>query len=278
MRAAIGLPIELKDEADKNKMGVYFLWFGSKYYIGSTKKLEKRRASHEYNLNKIIDEIGVGKASNYNILKHVFEDLSIDRGIMTLVYEVENEALLAESETLYLKDSNEDENCLNVAQISIRPSQKKEYLLVESLRGGIIDSINECVFKLFYENKFVVVKGKSLVGSLKNISKAVEDFSKKPMEDWPQDHLYLHFIEYILEKGADVPAYKIEIVLVTPNRVELLKAEQTCLWENRNDPDCLNNAVDAYIPVWNEEKALFGWINKGEFLAFTRWKRQNMPQ
>lgn len=47
------------------------------------------------------------------------------------------------------------------------------------------------------------------------------------------------------------------------NWADMLKDEQLLLRRHRNDPDCLNNNFDAYIP---------GWMNRKEIDKFNKWK------
>jgi hypothetical protein len=259
-------------------MGVYFLWFGSKYYIGSTKKMKQRCFYHEKKLNQLINGMEVGAASIYNILKHVFIYLSIERGIMELVYEAKDELDLRHQEEVFLKNAVDDENCLNSTQKVIISTEKRAYPIIESIKSSLIESVNGCVFMLIYKDHFVVCKGKTLVGTLKNISRSIDGLSNKPIDEWPIEHLYYHFIAFILGGSVDNQDYKVQVYLVTDNPVDLLKKEQQLLWDNRNNPKCLNNTFDAYIPTYKEETQMYGWINKGQFMSFMRWKKRNMPQ
>lgn len=84
-------------------------------------------------------------------------------------------------------------------------------------------------------------------------------------------------IGYILSQTEEVK-YSAHLLAMTPNRYELLKVEQMQLWESSSDPNCLNNSFDAYIPVYNEETGMYGWINRGQYAAFMKWKSLNMPQ
>lgn len=277
MRAAIGIDISFRVPLDSDKMGIYVVYFGDKYYIGSSRNIGKRRSSHVSTLNKLIKEFKVGTASNYNILKHLFINLDIKNAVMELLCEVSSEENLVQAEEVYLNSSVDDANCLNFSQIAIRPrKEKKIYPLIESIKGTLADSIKECVFRLYLNEKYVIVKGKTLVGSLKSISKSLEDFSNKDKSDWPEEHLYIHFIDYILNNTNETNEYSVKILMVANSPYQLLKLEQNELWDNINDDNCLNNTTDAYIPSYNEEKGTYGWINKGQFLSFMKWKNKNM--
>ena len=51
----------------------------------------------------------------------------------------------------------------------------------------------------------------------------------------------------------------------------LLKNEQLYLDEGRYDPRCLNNQIEAYIPKYNENTGMYGWIPKNAVMNFNRW-------
>lgn len=273
-----GIQIVLKNREDRDKMGVYRVWYGIKYYIGSSKNLFNRAVGMQTKLNRLIDDMELGSGSENKILKHLFMDLSVDCGIMELLYEAEDEIDLLSAEQMYLTEGIQDENCLNCAEKAVRPKEKKYYPITDAVKATTIESIKECVFHLIYLDKFVIVKGKSLVGSLKIISQAIEDFSKKDESEWPEDHLYTHFVKHILHEGLDYELFRVKIVLVTPDIVELLKTEQLELMEHMGNENCLNNAVDPYIPVWNEERQLYGWITKQQVMRFKKWLKKHKRQ
>jgi hypothetical protein len=181
---------------------------------------------------------------------------------------------------MYLENIHNDENSLNYSQLAIRPSGNKVKIpnpIAVAIADSLLNSIPECVFRLYCNEKYVVIKGKSLLGSLKSVNTALENFSKKDRADWPIDHLYYHFIGYILDQTEEVE-YSASLLAMTSNPYDLLKVEQMQLWENANDPNCLNNSFDAYIPSYREDLGTYGWINRGQYAAFMKWKSLNMPQ
>ena len=279
-RSAIGLDIIIRNELDKKKMGIYRIWFGEKHYVGSTKNLGRRKWWHVYTLNKLINNMQTGEASNHKILKHLFMNLDITCGEMELIHEVENEEDLSKTEAMYLENIDNDENSLNYSQLATRPSinkVKSPNPIAIAISDSLLNSINECVFRLYCNDKYVIIKGKSLIGSLKSVHTALENFSKKDRSDWPIDHLYYHFIGYILDQTEEVE-YSASLLAMTSNPYDLLKVEQMQLWENSKDPNCLNNSFDAYIPTYREDLGTYGWINRGQYAAFMKWKTLNMPQ
>ena len=278
-RSAIGIDIIIRNELDKNKMGIYKIWFGEKYYVGSSKNISRRKWWHIHNLNKLINNLQTGEASNNKILKHLFINLDITCGEMELLQEVENQDDLSKIEAMYLENIDDDENSLNFSQKATRPSGKPKIPNPIALAAAysLLNSITECVFKLYCNKKYVIIKGKSLMGSLKSINASLELFAKKDREDWPIDHLYYFFIKYILDQTDEVE-YSASLLAMSASRYELLKVEQIQLWENSKDTNCLNNCFDAYIPAYREDLGTYGWINRGVYANFMKWKALNMPQ
>lgn len=279
-RAANGIDIIIRNELDKGKMGIYKIWFGDKTYIGSTKNMGRRKGWHVNTINRLMRNMQTGEASNHKILKHLFINLDITCGEMELIHEVSTEEELAKIEAMYLEGIDNDENSLNYSRLATRPNYSKVKTpnpIAIAIADSLLNSINECVFRLYCNEKYVVIKGKSLAGSIKSVSTSLDNFSKKDRTEWPIEHLYYHFIGYILSQAEEVE-YSAQLLAMTPNRYDLLKAEQTQLWESASDPNCLNNSFDAYIPVYNEETGMYGWINRGQYAAFMKWKSLNMPQ
>jgi hypothetical protein len=75
--------------------------------------------------------------------------------------------------------------------------------------------------------------------------------------------MYYHVIRYI-SKNRVTRGYA-EMIFDGDNvpESELLKHEQELLTRHRNDPDCLNNSFDAYIPKW---------IPVEQINIFNKWK------
>lgn len=127
------------------------------------------------------------------------------------------------------------------------------------------------VFKLSYAGKFIIVKGFSISGSLFHIDKTFKYYS--PDEKRFEGNLYKHFFDhYAANKG--VSRFRIKtLAKVTPKVTlyQVLKREQMELDKYRYDPRCLNNNVEVYIPVYNEVKDAYGWIDKVTVGHFHRW-------
>lgn len=139
-----------------------------------------------------------------------------------------------------------------------------------------LDLVNECVLKLHFKKKYVYLKAKTAIGGLKCIFQAIGAYSGQKSSQLAEDNLYLHFIKYFWEETRGW-TFRVRVMSTSSNHSDLLKCEQMLLWASKNDPNCLNNTTDAYIPIYREETASFGWINKGSVLTFQRWKKQNLP-
>lgn len=158
----------------------------------------------------------------------------------------------------------------------LRHPRQIEPFIISQAKKTQLDSVNECVFRLSFKKKYIFVKGRTAVGALKTIFKAIGDYPGQKSKNLPEDNLNLHFIQYFWNETRGY-TFRVKVILSSPNSTDLLKCEQTWLWKKKNDPNCLNNAIDAYIPLYNEETESYGWINKGNVLTFLRWKKNNSP-
>lgn len=123
------------------------------------------------------------------------------------------------------------------------------------------------VVKLHYENKYVVFKCKRLAPMLKNqIEKPLGAYIRGTSE-LNESNLYRFLFEYVKEHPDG--KFRVEILLESDNAYELLKREQQEL--DAKNPDCLNWYLQAYIPEYNSDTQLYGWIRRTEYMNFKRW-------
>jgi hypothetical protein len=130
------------------------------------------------------------------------------------------------------------------------------------------------VYRLKYAGKFIIVSGKSLGGSLYFIQLGYSwfgDATKKP------DTLYLHLYEHV--KAHPRGRARVDIILETTDQYEYLKGAHEALNQARYDPKCLNNTVEPYIPNYNDETEMYGWLDRPAVLNYKKWaKRAAAPQ
>lgn len=102
------------NEFDLDKMCIYRIWFGNKYYIGSTANSFNRLCLHQrtfwrwFTFNE-----RVGKNSVTNICNHVINSPYISTGYFELLLEIFKEEYLPVEEYKLLQQSFGDSNCLN---------------------------------------------------------------------------------------------------------------------------------------------------------------------
>lgn len=155
----------------------------------------------------------------------------------------------------------------------LKSPRQLESILIAEAKKSKLDAVNECVMKLFFKKKYVIVKGKTAVGALKCIFRIMSDYSGKKSSNLPEDNLYLHFVKYFWEETRGF-TFRVQLLAITKNAYDLLKTEQTRLWWGEKDPNCLNNTIDAYIPIYREETRSYGWLNTGNVLNFLKWKKK----
>lgn len=134
-----------------------------------------------------------------------------------------------------------------------------------------VDYAKGCVYKLWYENRFVVVKCKTLFRSVDNITKGFAFFLTGTKKAQKEEDYYHEFFSFIQENPFN--NFKIEVILQSNNPLELLKCEQRQLNIAKYDPRCMNNNFDAYIPKFTQVNGKKSWINRGYYLNFMQWKK-----
>jgi hypothetical protein len=126
-----------------------------------------------------------------------------------------------------------------------------------------------CVYRLSFDDKYIIVKCKSHDQSIKTIQKSLNQFMRGSEFQQQKDNLYFYFYDYIRNKQSGT--FRIEILIEDDNAYELLKVEQMELDKGRYNKDCLSNSIEAYIPLFNELTGSYGWISKSAVMLFKKW-------
>lgn len=132
------------------------------------------------------------------------------------------------------------------------------------------DDIEEVVYQLSYAGKFIIVKGKTLCGSLKIIAATFEQFGNRN----PRFKLHLYKLLYnhfIRHKDSRFTVKVLAKVGPKITQYQLLKREQMELDKHKYNPKCLNNTDRAYIPDYNPKTDAFGWLSKASVTKFQMW-------
>jgi hypothetical protein len=136
--------------------------------------------------------------------------------------------------------------------------------------------VHEVVYRLSYAGKFVIVKNKTLSGGLFFIALGYPSYINKGSVPNLSDPLYKHFYDHVIENPGK--RFTVRILAKKGRKTghyELLKTEQKALDANRYNECCLNNATEAYIPLWSESKGKYGWLDKTAVMSFKRWLESN---
>lgn len=132
------------------------------------------------------------------------------------------------------------------------------------------NDIDEVVYRLSYAGKFIIIKGKTLCGSLMFISNTYEFFN--PKNKTYKNHLYKHLYNHY--RRHPNKRFTIKILTKSSSKVshyDLLKREQMELDKHRYNKLCLNNAIEPYIPLYNISTDKYGWMDKMAVLNFKKW-------
>lgn len=105
--------IRLKVDHISPKMCVYRIWFGEKYYIGSTIDLIARMKWHYRTINDCFAGKRVGKNSQTNIMNHLMDNPEITEGLVEIICFCKNERELVTLEKAALLPIYKHPNCLN---------------------------------------------------------------------------------------------------------------------------------------------------------------------
>ena len=136
-------------------------------------------------------------------------------------------------------------------------------------------SISMCVVKVKYNTKYVIVKCKDSMKTLKMIENGLNAF----IRGGKNNPAGFHFHMYNYVKDHPAGRFKVEYLLTTDNVYELLKREQEELDAGRDNPNMLNNQTEAYIQPYDPETDSYGWIPKNAYLNFNKWvKTRDEPK
>ena len=135
------------NERELDKICIYRIWFGNKFYIGATLDSYKRLIQHIASIDGCFNGKRVGKNSITNIVNHLKDNPFIETAFFELLEECETEIDIvdAEHEWLYVEKGNP--NCLNqnfnvhrtINGIIVRPNgsfaikQNNKYVLVSNI-------------------------------------------------------------------------------------------------------------------------------------------------
>lgn len=107
------------------------------------------------------------------------------------------------------------------------------------------------LFKVFFGKKYLIWKGKSLIQSIDLLGNGIRNGIVNGVSD---DHYLYHVVSHI--KKTRVLSGRVEILgddyqkdISSINGFQLLKDEQNALDMADGDELCLNNNVQAYIPL-----------------------------
>lgn len=139
-----------------------------------------------------------------------------------------------------------------------------------------IDNVPEVkghvVYKLWYENKYIVVAGKTIERSVENINTGLFYFFKDtPKGRNPNDFFYNFYCHV-----DDLPYKKfvVDVIFLTENPYQHLKTWFLELIKAKEDKRCLNLYFEPYIPNGTNSGKQRSWINKGYYLNYMQWKKR----
>lgn len=152
-----------------------------------------------------------------------------------------------------------------------RPKEHKDKFMLESMRKKYKkNDIEQVVYKLSFAGKFIIVKGKTLYGSLLIIGDTFDYFTLN--KNKYKKHLYIRlYNHYIKHRHMRFTVRVLAKKDRKTGQFDLLKREQMELDKYFNKPECLNNTKDAYVPQFQPVSRKYGWMEPSEVRRFKRW-------
>lgn len=112
--------IRLRHDNAFIRMCVYKIWFGNKFYIGSTTNIDNRLKVHLSSINACFDGKRVGKNSQTNIMNHLILNPGITEGIAEILEVCKTEYELVTEEKKHLGAVFLSPDCLNQVRHTTR--------------------------------------------------------------------------------------------------------------------------------------------------------------
>lgn len=104
----------------------------------------------------------------------------------------------------------------------------------------------KAVFRLqFGKKKYFIGKARGYHSGLEFISAEID---RRIRLGITPDHMLYKVVQYV--KKGHVSYYEADIILADPDPVKLMVAEHKALKEAKDDPECLNNSFEVYVPQW----------------------------
>lgn len=156
----------------------------------------------------------------------------------------------------------------------MKPGPKKTVvekdMLANLIRKYKNNDIEEVVYRLTFGGKFIIIKGKTLCGSLMIIADTF-DYFPKDRKRYTKHLYYKLYNHYIRHRGKRFTIKVLAKKSATVSQYMLLKREQMELDKAKGNPLNLNNNKIAYLPKHNRKTLNFGWIERHAGMNFKKW-------
>lgn len=133
------------------------------------------------------------------------------------------------------------------------------------------------VYKLWYQDRYIVLKCKTFRRSAENINIDINRFFKAYGNPKDRDNDNDKFYQFVFNH-CDGSEFTVEPVLISDNPYQLLKCEYQEMLKGKADPKCLNKRFYPYIPAHTQGRPGKSWINRGHYLNFRMWEKRQSTQ
>lgn len=147
----------------------------------------------------------------------------------------------------------------------------------------IDQEVASCVYKIYYGDKYLIIKGKTLSGSVYLLQKGYAQFiaggggsgnnaAGSGHTEW--DGINTYYKQFYQHVHKNNLSFSVRVLLESDNHYDLLKKEQQELNLSIKDKKCLNSNVESYIPKYRKSTKMYGWINRGSVLSFKKFLKR----
>lgn len=226
------------------------LWFGRKYFIW---KFLNLYASSRKLLSELVKKMDKKPKADDLFLPVVEHQHKVKEPIMMVevLYTSGNLPSVLVYEQNALNKATGDKNCLNLNKVPYMPKWATGEGYGSTIKKVFAFTLigkhrtAPAVLKLWIGDKFFIYKCKSIYQTVDALNSS---FERKCRSGCLDTDLFSGAVRHAVMNN--IHEGKIEVILKTPIKAELIAFEKKLLEKSFGKPDCLNISSQQYIPKW----------------------------
>lgn len=124
---------------------------------------------------------------------------------------------------------------------------------------------NYSCFKMRIGNKYYIAKTKTCMWLEQHLNKLLKAYYSNGIDS---TDLYHPIVKRIHTSG--IYDINIEFICQSENAYEVIKAELEALYQYAGTLGCMNKNVEPYMPKYNRNTKMYGWLTKNQFLNYKK--------